>query len=314
MIVASKGDNWGAELVACATLVVVLPLVYLVIRAIDARWPKLFNRPTQAGVKPRRSLSVFVGQDNRISTSKTVALAWTIVELFMLLTIAYVALGQSSPGEYFSTTLKATDLIYLIFLGGPYAAAVIAKVAVTNQVNNRTLQKTEGTPGPLDIISDDSGATDLYDFQYVVFNLIAMIIVLIFFVPAPAAGFPSVPDFLAALTGGAALTYTFNKAAGGGNPATLTTVAPKVARISDRVTIYGQNLAVPAIDQNSVDANTIVMVGGVAATVITAQSDQVAFTVPRYPGAQWPNVPQDVELKTNANDDVKALEALTIIP
>jgi len=55
------------------------------------------------------------------------------------------------------------------------------------------------------------GSTDLYDFQYTLFNLVALAIVIFLFGAHPGKGFPGIPDFLAILTGGSAAAYTINK-------------------------------------------------------------------------------------------------------
>lgn len=154
---------------------------------------------------------------------------------------------------------KAPDL-YLVFLGGPYAAAILAKVGVTQNLQTGKLQKSDGSGvlNPADLISNDTGATDLYDFQYTIFNLIAILAVLTAFIPHPVRGLPQIPDFLAILTGGAALTYTLNKAVTT-NPPSISSVDPDQARIQDFVTIYGTNL----YDPNATGATTILKVGGV---------------------------------------------------
>ena len=88
----------------------------------------------------------------------------------------------------------ANRALYLIFLGGPYAAAVFAKTIVTSRVNNGTLQKTDGTPNHLsDVVSNDAGAVDLFDLQYTLFNLIVLAAVIGAFSLHPADGLPEFP-------------------------------------------------------------------------------------------------------------------------
>ena len=75
---------------------------------------------------------------------------------------------------------------YLLLLGGPVAAAVLAKGIVVSQLNNGTLTKTPAPDdAPLrvgDLVSADDGSVDLVDFQYSRFNLIALGIVIFTFV------------------------------------------------------------------------------------------------------------------------------------
>jgi hypothetical protein len=302
----------SAEWLALGTLVGLLLLIHLV----RILW-RIFTTgpaPANAVPTPGRSPGFFdllIGFDNRVSTSKTMAVAWTLVVAFMLITLGYLALGGTAIT--FPSTLTPTNEIYLVFLGGPYAAAVLAKVAVAGQVNNGTLQKSQGTPSPVDIVADDSGATDLYDLQYTLFNLIAIILVLSQFVPHPAMGLPGVPDFLAFLTGGSALTYTLNKAAGGQNGAALAALVPAIARVGDQVQAFGQNLAAPAANPASVREATKVTVGGAYAPVSDVAADHVTFEVPPSPTGVWPTSGQDVQLKTNAGDVATLTRALTIV-
>jgi hypothetical protein len=313
---ATSMDHSGSEWLALLTIVVLVAVIFIAryMWLVQIATSRLLKTPPPGVAKPPKraqSANVLVGADNRISTSKTIAFAWTLVVAFMVITVGYVATGEKLPGQFLTNTLGSADKLYLVLLGGPYAAAVLAKVAVANQTNSGTLQKTVGTPSPLDIVANDSGATDLYDTQYTFFNLIVIIIVLALFLPSPAAGLPAIPDFLAMLTGGAALTYTLNKAAGG-NPAVLKDVIPASARVGSVVSIYGQNLAMPADDTAAVLADTVVTVGGQTADVTEAKADRVTFTVPPYPGGSWPAKAQDIELKTNGNDIERLAAALTI--
>jgi hypothetical protein len=117
----------------------------------------------------------------------------------MVLTVLYVSLSQTDAGSFFGTTLGKASNIYFVLLGGPYAAAVIAKVNNSNQTQNGSVQKSDGSGAinPFDVISDDSGNVSVYDFQYTLFNLVAMVAVLATFVPRPGIGLPAIPDFLA---------------------------------------------------------------------------------------------------------------------
>jgi hypothetical protein len=153
---------------------------------------------------------------------------------------------------------KVPDL-YFVFLGGPYAAAGLAKIGVIYNTQSGSLQKGDGSGvfNPLDVISNDQGAADLYDFQYTVFNLVVMIAVLVAFVPNPGHGLPQVPDFLAVLTGGSAFVYTANKVTGS-NPPSVSSVTPDSARIQDWGTITGANLFDPKADNGA----TLIKVGG----------------------------------------------------
>jgi hypothetical protein len=188
---------------------------------------------------------LLIGADNRASTSETVAAAWTAAVAYMVIAVILISWTAKDSNCYLSTTLNNTDLLYLVFLGGPYSAAVLAKISVTTSLNKGTGLKSinTGKPTALDVIADDTGSTDLYDFQNTLFNVIAIIATVGLFTKVPAAGLPAVPNFLAALSGGAALAYTINKVG-----ATLSAPAPVMDQIdplpitpADPFTITGQN-------------------------------------------------------------------------
>jgi hypothetical protein len=261
--------------------------------------------PQSEAAPPRGGL--LTGYDYRVSTSKSMAYIWTAVVAWMVVTEALVVLfgdpvkivtanGQTTMttpgfGEWMRHVLDdATSRnLYLIFLGGPYAAAILAKVTVTTRVSNGTLQKTDGDKKkkhPSDAVLNDAGAVDLVDFQYVLFNLIVALAAVGAFISDVGGGLPTLADFLAILTGGSALTYTVNKGVTSNQP-TLTAIYPQTARVGDRVTVYGNNLA--AVSSNPTDVPTVT-VAGVTATVVagTAMSDSLTFVVPApAAGTAW---------------------------
>ena len=119
--------------------------------------------------------------------------------------------------------------------------------------------------------------------------------------PHPAMGPPGVPDFLAFLTGGSALTCTLNKAAGGQNGAALATLVPATARVGDQVKAFGQNLAAPAANQASIKQATTLTVGGANATLSDVAADHIIFEVPPSPSGRWPVSGQDAKLVSFAS-------------
>jgi hypothetical protein len=263
---------------------------------------------SRSGEAPRGGL--ITGYDRRISTSKTIAVAWTLLVAWMVITVALIDALQSQPSARFSQTLSHVSSLYLIYLGGPYAAALAAKATVTTKVTNGTLQKTDGEGlNPLDIISGDGGTTDLYDFQYTLFNLVALVIAFALFNGHPAEGMPSLPSFLATLTGGGAAAYALNKATLTNAPQ-ITNIVPSIVRIGDVVTAIGVNLTAPAASS----ATTTITVGGVLARIQGApQTNQIRFKVPPPTATAWASDPQDVVIITVANATAVAPAALTIV-
>ena len=81
--------------------------------------------------------AILAGTDNRTSTSKTVVFAWTLAVAFGLLSLVVaVWLGDHEPWDV--QVARGLQEEYLLLLGGPYAAAVLAKYATSNQADTKT--------------------------------------------------------------------------------------------------------------------------------------------------------------------------------
>src|SRR5437588_30227 len=70
--------------------------------------------------KGRSRASILLGADGRLSTSKTVAAAWTAVVAYVLITLLF-----SWPKDW-ADALKHLSPTYLLLLGGPYASLVLS--------------------------------------------------------------------------------------------------------------------------------------------------------------------------------------------
>ena len=291
---------WGAIVVIASTI-----LLIVVLYVFGPRWKK-----SGTGHTGRSPGGLVTGIDNRRSTSKTIAVAWTLVVAWMVVTVGFVAARAS--GTTFSALMRNASDLYLVFLGGPYAAAVFAKISTSANIDQGRLVKSPAQqPSLFDVVCDDNGNVDLYDFQYTLFNLIAIIIVIFTFIGHPGHGLPAIPDFLAVLTGGSALTYTVNKAVASSGPQILS-VSPSTARIGDVLTISTSQL----ISQATVSIAPTVTVGGVTATnsaIAPGAPNTVTATIASPPaGRTFPSGPVQVVV-TAANGTVAALNnAVTI--
>ncbi|MFJ3878335.1 hypothetical protein ACIPW5_12835 [Streptomyces sp. NPDC090077] len=187
-----------------------------------------------------RSRPGFVtGRDGRLSTSTTLALAWTVILVWLLLTILAYGLTAGGGVSYFRTSgsdgpLASLTSVYLPLLGGPYAALIAAKAVVGFRIESGTLAKPapKPTPGgrrPLrELIANDSGRTDLVDLQYVALSAVTMLYVVLFFLSDVGGGLPRLPAEIWALTGAPAGAYLVNKMATRANPViTDVTVTPE---------------------------------------------------------------------------------------
>lgn len=156
--------------------------------------------------------TLVIGQDGRVSTSKTVAFVWTLVVAAALFAIVYADfLNHSKPLD--ATNNSGVVGQYALLFGGPLGAAILAKQIVTKQVSQDPTRKPgASSPSPTDLVSDDSNNTDLGDLQYVLFNIVALAFVIGTFLHNPIAGLPKVPDVLLGLTSVSAVGYVGKKA------------------------------------------------------------------------------------------------------
>ncbi len=261
---------------------------------------------------------LWMGSDGRLSTSKALALGWTAVVAYCLLGLIFVVAAHrtGSVGTYLGRALHPLQGNYLALLGAPFGAYLAAKGIVANRVRRGQVQKSAGDGLHLaDLVADDSGNVDLVDFQYTVFNLVAMLFVLTQFASHPGAGLPDIPAALAILTGASAGTYTTNKGLVT-NPLALNKISPQVARPGDQVTVHGQNLYVPSVgDAAKPDRGVAVTVGGMAATVVPEQitPSRVVIKVPEpAPGTAW-GTALDVELTSNTHRSAGLDTKLTVV-
>lgn len=292
-IVGSAGDRFAGQQLAALGIVLALVVVVFFWRRwaaalrVDVPFGQAFaytfawKQPARAeGQPPPTSRGLLIGTDNRVSTSKTTAALWTLVVLYFITTEALIA--GYGPSNYFKSLIQTISLLYLVFLGGPFAAAVLAKVTVSTQTATGQLQKSEAnSPKIADVFSDDDGNTDLVDVQYLVFNLLIAIIVLLQFIHAPGYGAPPVPDLLAILTGGSAATYVANKALVSGNPPSLDRIAPTNCRPGGQFVAFGANFIAQG-DTEGPEA----FVGGstpLATDTKPPKPDQAVFRVRQMP-------------------------------
>ena len=247
-----SGVFLAQQVVAVVSLAAFVLIVAFAARGAQRRQPVA----GAVGARPHRTNpGLFVGADNRVSTSKTIAVLWTVT-LRLLPSHAGPGVGRPAVSSGAAAVRADTNwirrrrpcpasLIVSNPARGPYAAAIAAKGIVTSRIAGGGLQKsTSRTSARVsDVVTDDSGAVDLVDFQYTLFNLIAIVFVLTQFVPHPAHGIPALPAAFAVLTGVSAGVYTANKAVGNNSPS-ISLVAPAVARPGQTIQIRGANLVV----------------------------------------------------------------------
>jgi hypothetical protein len=235
---------------------------------------------------------LYLGKDGRWSTSKTQPLLWTYAVVFAMLALI-VANWLGDPTGWDAQVERGLQEEYLVLLGGPFAAAVLARLITTTKDEAGTIQKSDAGPGggrPSDLITDDAGDTDLVDLQYLLFNLLALALFLGTFCFNLHEGFPDLPDLLVGLTSVSGATYVAKKAAERQQPQ-LKAVVPAKAKPSERVEVWGENLLVGSLMQPPpADWVPKALIGGLKAEVGIAPrrrtgADRLEVTVPDQPPA-----------------------------
>ena len=157
-----------------------------------------------------------IGTDNRVSTSKTVAAVWTTLLAGTL--FAFVAAKlHHYPQALDKIMHSGLAGQYALLIGGPLGAAIASKGIVANQVKEKKItHEPEEEPAKrteiLQVVEGDGGQTDLGNFQYVLFNLVAVVYFAGTVIQSPLSGLPHIPDILLGLTRVAAAGYVTKKA------------------------------------------------------------------------------------------------------
>jgi IPT/TIG domain len=191
------------------------------------------------GQTRRRFWYIFLGADDRVSTSKVQFALWTLALAYALLVIAFHE-AVYPPGNL--------DPRYLLLLGFPAGAAVGAKAITTGQIANGTVSKNPPVyqrktlvTAVREIVANDQGDLDLGDAQYFIFNLVALAAFFIAFFHAPVA-LPVLPDTLVGLTSASATAYVAKKATTTA-PVTITAVSPQKGGAGTEVKVYGSGFS-----------------------------------------------------------------------
>ena len=244
-------------------------------------------------------LAYIVGADNRLSTSYTQAALWTIAIAVSALIICF---NRLLLDEAFDGVLDNLDSTYLLLLGGPFAAAVAAK-AITTSADGRTIQKIEGAaPSPRDIIADDEGRADLVDAQFLVFNLVALIIFVVTFAN-DIDDLPRLPAALAGLTTVSGLTYLGHKATLRNMPqiSSITGAERGPITAGSRIVLTGSNFVPAGASDEELLCDMRVTFDGISTPVVWGNANDNDLADPRLPGRLSVTVPVGVAPKASSD-------------
>ena len=218
-------------------------------------------------------LQIVLGADGRTSTSKSVIALWTLLFASSLVLLSgMVWWSGASAKDSFGGNWNA----YFLLLGGPFAAGVLAKgitVAGLNKSPDKksstaaasatavsTTHKTTDSAKASDVVTNDSGETDLVDSQYVIFSLVAIAYFLGALIQQAVSyantasqkgiELPDIPSALLGLTSLAALTYVGNKTVQTSGLRTVE-MKPNPVHVGKLVTVTLVNLPKSATTKNT---------------------------------------------------------------
>ena len=288
--VAALAGRHGDQTAPWAALLYSSGIVFVIFVGLDViagGW----NRPA-AGPPTRQRygwLGLVLGADGRLSTSKSQVFLWTAGIAWSVLYLSGIVIFAS--GHDASVLDKTQWDNYLVLLGGPFAAGVLAKFTLVSQLDAGTTQKSLtpaasaslGAAAPVaaadatkasNLVTNDSGELDLVDTQYFIFNLVAFAYVFGLFIgriidpnvadAATKYSLPAVPSVILALTSASAATYVANKAVQKSGPR-ISALNPPSPASGQNGEIFGVNLVPAGADPNSVADHTSILVADTAA-------------------------------------------------
>jgi len=287
----AEGEAWLARLwrrtaLAVWALVVVLLLVQA-LTAIGAGWTSartagLLAALVVAGALTAASwfhrarggvLAPVIGEDNRLSTSRTVAAVWVLFVAYAVLVLAGRLAAASGPPER-DTVLSGLELArgagVVTVLAVVCGIAVLVRRVVALRVLGQRLQKVRADrPRAADLLTDDAGRGAFADIQYVVISTVAVLFAAVRLARRPDQ-LPDLPWGLAVVVLVSAATYLAGKYAEGGRPVILSVVRAREAgdldapiRTGDDIEIRGAGFVPPGAQGAARLPRMVVRIGAV---------------------------------------------------
>ncbi|MDQ0992564.1 hypothetical protein [Streptomyces sp. V3I7] len=287
----AEGDAWLARLWQRTLYVVwaavVLLLLGQALTAIGAGWSSartagLLAALVTAGALTAASwfhrarggaLAPVIGEDNRMSTSRTVAAAWVLFVAYAVLLLAgrlAAASGHRERDALISGLDLARGAGIVTVLAVVCGIAVLVRRVVAVRVLGQRLQKVRAhRPRAADLLTDDSGRGTFTDIQYVVIGAVALVFAAVRLARRPDQ-LPDLPWGLALLVLVSAATYLAGKYAEGGRPVILSVVRAREAgdldgpiRTGDDIEIRGAGFVPPGAQSADHLSRLVVRIGAV---------------------------------------------------
>ncbi|MGW7405161.1 hypothetical protein ACWGI9_15740 [Streptomyces sp. NPDC054833] len=287
----AAGDAWLARLWLRTLCVlwsaVVLLLLVQSLTAIGAGWTSARTAALLAALLVAGALSgaswfhrarggalaPVIGEDNRMSTSRTVAAAWVLLVAYAVLVLAGRLAAASDHTErdaLISGLELARGAGMVTVLAVVCGIAVLVRRVVGLRIHGQRLQKVPAPrPRAADLLTDDSGRGTFADIQYVVVSAVALLFAAVRLARRPDQ-LPDLPWGLAVLVLVSALTYLAGKYAEGGRPVILSVVRAREAgdldgpiRTGDDIEIRGACFVPPGAQTADQLSRLVVRIGAV---------------------------------------------------
>ncbi|GAA5611025.1 hypothetical protein CP981_23730 [Streptomyces platensis] len=219
------------------------------------------------------ALAPLIGEDGRLSTSRTIAAGWAAAVLYAVLTVVVQQVTAAGPDErrpLLQGVALARSGALLVALALGCAVAVLAYGLVASRVRSGRLQKVPAErPRAADLLTDDAGRGSLLDVQYVLVNAAVLGCALVRLAGQPAQ-LPQLPWGLVVLLALSGATYLWGKAVAGGRPVILSVVRSRElgdlaapVRTGDDIEIRGAGFVPPGAGTPDRLARTVVRIGDV---------------------------------------------------
>ncbi|MFF3987644.1 hypothetical protein ACFY0B_23980 [Streptomyces sp. NPDC001797] len=287
----AEGEAWLARLwlrTACTVwAAVVIMLLTQALTAIGAGWTSARTAGLLAALLVALALTAaswfhrsrggvlapVIGEDNRMSTSRTVAASWVLFVAYAVLVLAGRLADASSPAER-DALISGLDLArgagVVTVLAVVCGIAVLVRRVVGLRIAGQRLQKVRAhRPRAADLLTDDSGRGTFADIQYVVISAVALLFAAVRLARCPDQ-LPDLPWGLATVVLISAATYLAGKYAEGGRPVILSVVRAREAgdldapiRTGDDIEIRGTGFVPPGAQTADRLSRMVVRIGAV---------------------------------------------------
>ncbi|MQY16346.1 hypothetical protein SRB5_65440 [Streptomyces sp. RB5] len=206
-----------------------------------------------------------VGEDGRLSTSRTLAAAWALVTGYAVLFLALELAFKADAALDFSRAGGLNTVLAVVF-----GTAVAVRGGTAMLVRRRRLQKVRADrPRPADLLCDDAGRGSFTDTQFALVGAAVLVYAAVRLARRPEE-LPELPWALVILVGVSAGAYLAGKLSESGRPTILSVVRAREAgdldaplRTGDDIEIRGSGFVPPGATTADQLARTVVRIGSV---------------------------------------------------